>query len=115
MIKSMNASELAQRMLDWEIVRRQLDEIEAEIVPEIMERRETLTVGLVRATYSRGSRTFDYEQAGLLCANSSLVAKHTKPVTNWSAVCKDKLFDQDVRIPVKSRGESSVKLKLLEE
>ena len=59
----MDNSQLAARMLDWEIMQRRADELRAEIEAAVLALGKTQTVGNVRATFSAGRRTFDYEAA----------------------------------------------------
>lgn len=59
----MNASELASAMLAWENAQRLADALRIEIEAAVLEIGKTQTVGNVRATYSAGRRTFDYEAA----------------------------------------------------
>ena len=64
----MTASELAAIMLQWEDAQRHADALRAEIEAEVLALGKTQTVGNVRATYSAGRRTFDY-QAAVTAAN----------------------------------------------
>lgn len=73
----MNNSELAALMLEWEITQRSADEIAAQIKSAVLSIGKTQTVGNVRATYTAGRRTFDYQgaidqagQAGMLLPGS---------------------------------------------
>jgi hypothetical protein len=59
----MDASTLASLMLDYETAQRQADALRAEIEAAVLALGKTQTVGNVRATFSAGRRTFDYEAA----------------------------------------------------
>ena len=119
----MDASELAKKMLEWESKKRELDALEAEIKDAVMALGNTQTVGNVRATYSAGRRTFDYqtpvnvehvraEAAGEdvrvneVCA---AIAHTSKTVIDWKAACEalglEKMLEKE--------GAPSVALKLL--
>lgn len=85
----MDLSELAAKMLEWEKTKKALELIEEEIAAAVMQIGKTQTVGNVRATYSGGTRTFDYETAGK-DAPAEIIAQHTqtKIITDWKSVCK---------------------------
>lgn len=57
----MNASELAGMMLEWETLQRQADALAEQIRQAVLEIGKTQTVGCVRASYSSGRKTYDYE------------------------------------------------------
>jgi len=59
----MNASELAQRMLEWESMKRALDALTGEIEAAVLELEQTQTVGNVRASYSKGRKSYNYQAA----------------------------------------------------
>lgn len=59
----MDASELAQRMLEWENLKKTLDILTKAIEEAVLELGETQTVGNVRASYSQGRKTYDYKSA----------------------------------------------------
>jgi hypothetical protein len=83
----MNASELAERMLEWERFKRTLDALSAEIEAEVLKIGKTQVVGSVRVTYSGGRATNDYETPGK-DAPPELIEKHSEAVevTDWNAV-----------------------------
>ena len=86
----MNASELATKMLEWEQAKRGLDALTAEIEAAVLEVGQTQTVGNVRATYSGGRTSYDYQAAGVN-APAGVVADYTKTVTttttDWKTIC----------------------------
>ena len=59
----MDGSDLALLMLDWESTQRAADELKARIEAEVLTIGKTQTVGNVRATYSAGRKSYDYEAA----------------------------------------------------
>ena len=59
----MNASNLAQLMLDYESMQRRADELRKDIEALVLALGKTQTVANVRATYTAGRRTFDYQAA----------------------------------------------------
>lgn len=104
----MDSSELAMKMLEWEKLRKQLDVIEAEIRGAVLELGKTQTVGNVRASYSGGRSTYDYQSVGRE-APLNMIIKHTKTVTDWKAVC-DALGEKPVLV---SKSEPGVTIKLV--
>lgn len=110
-------SHLAQRMLEWEQKRRELDDLEAIIQASVLSLGKTQVVGNVRATFSAGRKQYDYEAgastwAGDPWAFETAKADNTKEVTDWRWVCQALGIDES-NIPFK-QGEPSVKLKLSE-
>lgn len=110
----MNASELASKMLEWEQKKRELDALTAEIEAAVLEVQQTQTVGNVRATYSGGRKSYDYESAVLSRNNAEdapVLQAHTVTVlqVQWKAVC-DALGIVDIPF---TQSEPSVTVKLL--
>lgn len=119
--EKMNLSELATALLQWEQKRRELDALEADIKVAVLALGKTQTVGNVRATYSAGRRTFDYETPIRVCMTEhpesatyvqGLIEKNTRieTITDWSRVCGDMKIDP----LVENKSAPSVSLKLLE-
>ena len=108
---NMNASELANLMLKWEELRKQLDDIEATIQSEVLIVGKTQTVGNVRASYSNGRRTFDYETPAKPIAPPEIVVQHTEIIEkiDWKKIC-DAVGATPI---VVSQTEPSVSVKLL--
>ena len=94
----MNASELAIKMLQWEEMKRKLDELEDELKEAVLELGKTQTVGSVRATYSKGRSTYDYETPGNQ-ASQKIVAQHshTELEIDWMAVAKEAQYTTEHR------------------
>lgn len=121
----MNKSELAIKLLQWEEQKRKLDELTEQISAGVLERGETVTVGNVRATYSKGRNEYDYEKAvrnnsddpivkALIEKYTKTIAGHWVPeqtVTNWREVAGE----HDIEPVIVKPGTPSVKIKLLEE
>jgi len=134
----MNASELAKKMLEWELKYRELDILEQAIKLVVLEIEKTQTVGNVRATYSKGRSVYDYETPGKNNAPASTISLNSEEkeivdweglarsydpsdtvinsftefsrIVDWRKVCKD----ADIKPLTISQGDPSVKVKLLE-
>jgi len=106
----MNATELAEKMLQWQEAQKRADVLKVEIQHAVLAIGKTQTVGDVRASYSRGRKVYDYEIGGRT-ASEEIIALHTKTVTSvdWRKVSKDAKIEP----VVVSQGEPSVKLKLM--
>jgi len=99
-------SVLAAEMLEWERKRQELDELERRIKDAVMVLGKTQTVGNVRATYSKGRRSFDYQAA----ADGNLFTEiKTVVSTDWKGICEHVGIDD---VPF-TQGNPSVSLKLL--
>ncbi|HUM37312.1 MAG TPA: hypothetical protein PLQ85_10625 [Anaerolineae bacterium] len=59
----MEPNELARRMLEWQEAQAHADLLKMEIEAAVLELGKTQTVGSVRATYSAGRKSYDYEAA----------------------------------------------------
>ncbi len=105
-------SGLALKMLAWEQAQRRADELRAEIETWVLDLGKTQTVGNVRATFSNGRKSYDYETAGQTAA-PKIIAEFTthieKDVIDWRLVCK-KAEIADVPF---TQSEPSVAVKLL--
>ena len=79
-------SALAADMLKWERMRCELDDLEQSIKDAVMQLGKTQTVGNVRASYSGGRKSYDYETAGR-GADPGLIADYTTETvvikTDW--------------------------------
>ena len=107
----MNARELAYLMLKWAAISKQLDDIEATIRSEVLVVGKTQTVGNVRATFSNGRRTFDYETPAKPIAPPELVVQHTEIIEkiDWKSICTE----VGATPIVVSQTDPSVSVKLL--
>ena len=133
----MNASELAKKMLEWELKYRELDILEQAIKSSVLEIEKTQTVGNVRATYSKGRAKYDYETPGAQAEEEIIglysegrefvdwegLARSYDPsdtvitnfteietIINWRNVCRA----ADIKPLIVSQGEPKVSVKLLE-
>ena len=109
---TMDASALARDMLKWEQLRRQLDELEEAIKDSVLQIGQTQTVGNVRASYSKGRKSYDYQTAadGHPMVSEATIALFTTPSVDWRGICKHAGIDD---VPIKSQSGPSVSLKLL--
>ena len=105
----MNPSQLAQALLSWETKRKELDALEEQIKAAVLALGKTQTVGNVRASYSNGRTSYDYETPGRLHGDPGIIEAHTEPVTNWRKVCQE----QGIPAIVIGRSDPSVSVKLL--
>lgn len=106
----MNASELAQKMLEWEQLIDHVKLLEAEIKTAVLSMGKTQTVGNVRASYSGGRRTFDYETPGRAAPEPFIVEfTEMKFITDWKSVCEK----AGIEPVVLSQSEPTVSLKLM--
>ncbi len=107
-------SALAADMLKWEQKKRELDELEQAIKDTVMQIGKTQTVGNVRATFSNGRKSYDYQRAVESYAAQGLfvddaLAKHSKTVYDYKAICAELLI---VAVPF-TQSPPSVSLKLM--
>ena len=103
---------LAQAMLTWERSRRELDELEGKIKNAVLQLGKTQTVGNVRATYSKGRKSYDYRAALALDADNPDVMKPWGKISvsyDYRQACKDLKIED---IPY-TEGKPSVGLKLM--
>lgn len=110
----MEASELAGKMLEWERKRRELDALEDEIIGAVLAVGKTQTVGNVRASYSGGRKTYNYEEAAHdhPMVGEATIALFTSTVVkiDWRGICKHAGIDDVPFI----KSDPSVSLKLLD-
>ena len=87
----MNATELAIEMLKWEELKQQLNETEERIVRAVMDIGKTQTVGNVRASYSGGRKSYDYQAAATrLNISEETIGQFTTipaPRIDWRGIC----------------------------
>ena len=119
----MNATELATKMLEWETTQRTADALRSEIEAAVLAIGKTQTVGNVRATYSKGRTTYDYEAAVSTFADNAAnnddaaTFNHIQNVSRINSLTvynfKAIAAELGLEVPVKSQSEPSVSLKLL--
>ena len=109
----MNNSELAMKMLEWEQMRNRLSAIEKEIQDAVLALGKTQTAGNVRATFSNGRKTYDYESAASFhpMFNEATRALFTQTIekVDWKAICEHMGVDD---LPF-TQTEPSVTVKLI--
>ena len=111
----MNKSELAEKLLEWEIKKRELDQLEDIIAHEVMILEESFTVGDITAKLNSGRRSFDYESGGKN-VSKDIIEKNTKVETkietkiDWKAICKE----GEVIVPF-TTGNPSVTISIKED
>lgn len=107
----MDMSQLAALMLEYEQVQRKADAMKAEIEAAVLEIGKTQTVGNVRASYSGGRKSYNYEAAArdvppaLIEANTK-----TRVSIDWRQVCVDAEIPKDLIPFTQSAPSVSVKL-----
>ena len=104
----MNANELSKLMLEWGDKRAELDTIEAEIAAEVLEMGMSFTVGNIRASYSVGRVTKDYEAVKVRFP-PEIVEKHSSVTVSWAKACEE----AGIEAPEKSKSEPSVTVKIV--
>ena len=114
----MDMSDLAARMLEWEETQRKSNALKAIIEAEVLALGRTQNVGNVRASYSGGRKSYNYEgaisamgEAGVLEAGALEPYTTTIPATwrtDYRAACKG-LGVEDVPF---TQSAPSVTLKL---
>ena len=112
---------LAQYMLEWEMMKEELDAQEDDIKRIVLQLGETVTVGNVKASYSKGRTVLDYEGAVMLSLSdysdkemavlekSKEVNSTVKTSISWKNVCEDMGIKL---IPELSHSGPSVTVKL---
>jgi len=103
----MNPTELAHKMLQWEELTRKAQALEREITKAVLNIGKTQVVGNVRATYSKGRVSYDYETVGKT-APEEVIMRYTVPKTDWRKVCQE----AELEAPVAKQSPPSVRLKL---
>ena len=108
---TIDLSELARLMLSWEKLKKDLAVYEDAIIDTVLTLGKTQTVGNIRASYSGGHKTYDYETAGESAPNN-IIDRHveTKMIINWRGVCQDAGIDIDDIPFTKSPPRVTVKL-----
>lgn len=112
-IHTVELSELARLMLEWEKIKLDLAVYEKVIIDMVLTLGETQAVGNVRASYSGGRKTYNYEAAGDSAPND-IIDRHveTRVTVNWRGVCQDAgisdvpFTKSPPRVTVKLLGES---------
>lgn len=93
-------------MLEWGEMREKLDEMERVIQAEVLKLEQTQTVGNVRASYSKGRGSYDYERAVTDAGIDT--TPWEKVVVDWRTACKE----NELPVPY-TPGTPSVSVKLI--
>lgn len=84
LIKAINKERpLAEKMKVWAKIYRELSVLEESIKKEVLSFGKTLDVDNVRASYSKGRGSYDYELAGK-DAPIEVIEKNSSEMINWS-------------------------------
>ena len=112
----MDTTELAQKMLEWERRTREADALAAEIRAAVLDLGKTQTVGHVRASYSAGRKSYNYQAAadGHPWVSMATVSLFTTTIpqtekVDWAGICKHAGIED---MPF-TQSEPSVTVKLL--
>lgn len=110
----MDNSELALKMLEWEKARKSLDALEKEIESAVLVLGKTQTVGNVRATFTNGRKTYDYETAArahpMFSEATRLLFTKMVETVDWKGACEHIGIDE---VPVLKQSEPSVTVKMI--
>lgn len=110
----MNTTELAKAMLKWGELQEQAKELEAEITDAVLAIGKTQTVGNVRATYSKGRTTYDYQGAvEALGLHPSELEEWEKVSYDWKSACDALSKEYDLHVPAKSQSGPTVRVKVV--
>ena len=91
-----NASDLAHALLNWETYRREMNAIESDITAYILDKKKSAQVGDVRATYTAGRKTYQWEQAARDHGfPPGLLDQYEKPAYDWKGMCEHLGITQD--------------------
>lgn len=111
--ESKQAMTLAQKLHQWGELKRQLDSLEADIQAEVLELKQSQSVGDVVATYTIGRGSYNYEEiVRKVGASKVIIESHSKYVTDWKAVCEEIYIPPEVKAEYYTPGTPSVRLKL---
>lgn len=112
----MDATELAMKMLEWGKLQREASTLAEEIEAAVLEIGKTQTVGSVRASYSKGRKKYDYQEAadGHKFVSEATVSLFTTVIpqtesVDWRGICKHAGIED---IPF-TRPEPKATLKML--
>ena len=97
---TMGRNALALTMINWYRVQEQADQLAAAIRDTVLDLEETVTTGLVRASYSKGRKTYQYRVYGGVKLREfdaetydEILDAHTTltPKIDWRTICFDVL------------------------
>lgn len=105
---------LPERLRRWKELKQEINELEALIETEVLELGKTLTVGDVRASYSKGRTTCDYEAiATEMAVPEAVLMRYTEPKVNYKKLVESnpptkKLMEKHTKV-----SSPSVTVKLI--
>lgn len=105
----MEPNELARKMLEWQDAQAHADLLKMEIEAAVLELGKTQTVGSVRATYSAGRKSYDYEAAWRNEYDHAPHSIYQRTTYDYKSACVDAGI-QDVPF---TQGAPSVSLKVI--
>jgi hypothetical protein len=115
--EGVDMSELAANMLEWEKLQKRADDLANWIKLHVMAMEKTQTVGNVRATYSAGRKSYDYEAGARAVfpendpdALYDVAKIYEKTTIDWREMCEEHKIED---IPF-TQGKPSVSVKLLD-
>jgi len=110
----MNNSELAAKMLQWEETQKAANNLKAEIEAAVLEIGKTQNVGNVRASYSKGRKSVNYQKAAEAAkVPDVIIGTYTTPKVDWKKVCEFGDVPSDILEQYTGHSKPSVSLKLL--
>lgn len=90
----MENGELMDKMTRWEALRREADELETQIKAAVMQIGHTQAWGKVKAEYSNGRGTYDWEAVARQSnIPEATVEMFTFPRIDWRALCQYEQLD----------------------
>lgn len=111
-----NLDDVAQAMLTWKKLQGEADWAAEAVKREVLRLKETVTTGTVRATYSRGRKSYDYKIGASRVVPDTewpgLVEEHTRTVktVDWRSIC----YALNITDIPFTQAEPSVSIKIIE-
>ena len=101
-------TDLIEKMLEWKKLQLAANELKTEIEAEVFEIGKTQTVGDIRVTYSKPSRSFLYEDAVKDSGLDYDTSEYETVKVNWRKMAKD--LNLEVDYAQKSPAKATLKL-----
>ena len=97
----MNNLEFAKAMVRYEELHKELKALEAQITDHVMGLEQTQEIGNVKARYSKGRTSYNYEMITSdypLDTLKPYIAKHSKMIEkiDWRSICKELDYDPPI-------------------
>ena len=104
---------LAFALLKWGTFRRELDELEARVKATVLRLEKTQAVGSVRASFSKGRRSYDYPAGCKEATPEEIEAYSTKTVKiDWRGLYLNEVRGDVENLPF-TQGKPSVSIRML--